>query len=38
MEKCGRQKVSKKIFLQSKTQKRGVFQDVSLCEDISTPE
>ena len=38
MEKCGHQKVSIKFFLHSETQKCDVFQDVSSCENIPTPE
>ena len=36
--KCGRQIMSIEFFLQSETQQRAVFQDVSSQENISTPE
>ena len=35
---CGHQKVSRKFFLHSKTQKREVFNDFSSHENIPTPE
>jgi len=38
MEKCGCQKVSIRFFPHYETQKREVFQDFSLHENIPTPK